>query len=162
MAKYPPIDGEFAQWYAQEFMEDGPQREKRWKAICDISTKATSRTVEVLVRLAFATKAAPNGHKDAELDAAYEQIISLLRAHDQPFDPSKHGRDLQVVSAAALVRLFKMRPDAALSVTTTAFRGSREPKLPMNLVGLAEQALGALSRRLHARVAAQEVCALLR
>ncbi|QTC89195.1 GTPase-associated system all-helical protein GASH [Brevundimonas pondensis] len=152
MAKYPLISSDFAGWYAQEFMDETSTRDQRWKTLCDLLANPTAPLVEVLVRLAFATKAPASGHKNADLDAAYQRVVQAFKDHDPAFDPAKSARDFQVVCAAVLVKLFSNRPAAALAVTTTAFAGARKPNLPMDLVNLAGRALIALSAKQHERV----------
>ena len=144
------MDGDFARWYSQEFMEDGAVREARWKAVVAMAAGADYWRVEVLVRLAFAARD-PGGHKNEKLASAYETVVGALRSGGQEFDPAKSARELQVLAAAALVRLFATSADAALAVTTASFRGLREPTLPMQLATLAGRALANLTAQHHAR-----------
>lgn len=144
------MDADFARWYSQEFMDEGTVREARWKAVVAMAENANYWRVEVLVRLAFAAKA-PQGHKNEKLAAAHETVVGALRSGGQDFDPAKSARELQVLAAAALVRLFATSADAALAVTTASFRGLREPALPMQLATLAGRALADLTVRHHAR-----------
>ncbi|WP_420141393.1 GTPase-associated system all-helical protein GASH [Sphingomonas sp.] len=144
------MDANFARWYSQEFMDDGTVREARWKAVVAMAADANYWRVEVLVRLAFAAKD-PGGHKNEKLASAYETVVGALRSGGQEFDPAKSARELQVLAAAALVRLFASSADAALAVTTASFCGLREPALPMQLPTLAARALADLTARHHAR-----------
>lgn len=144
------MDADFARWYSQEFMDDGAVREARWKAVVAMAASADYWRVEVLVRLAFAAKD-PGGHKNTDLASAYETVVGALESDGQDFDPAKSARELQVLAAAALVRLFASSADAALAVTTASFRSIREPALPMQLATLADRALADLTARHHAR-----------
>ena len=144
------MDADFARWYSQEFMDEGAVREARWKAVVAMAANANYWRVEVLVRLAFAAKD-PGGHKNEKLATAYETVVAALRSGGQEFDPAKSAREMQVLAAAALVRLFATSADAALAVTTASFRDLREPQLPMQLATLAARALAALTAKHHAR-----------
>ncbi len=157
MAQALLMTPEFARWYAQAFMEEGPRRETRWQGVVNMAAKATHITTEVLVRLAFQTKAPAAGRKSENLDDAYQTVVSTLSGGDASFDPAQSKRELQILAAAALERAFSRLPDAALAVTTTSFVGARKIDLPMDLVGLAESALTMLSRRGHERVDADKL-----
>ena len=157
MAQPPVMTPEFASWYAQTFMEEGPRREMRWQGVVSMAAKATHITTEVLVRLAFQTKVPPAGRKSENLADAYQTVLSTLQGGDTSFDPAQSARELQILAAAALERAFDRLPDAALAVTTTSFGTARKAELPMDLVGLAENALATLSGRGHERVQADKL-----
>lgn len=148
--KTPEMSGDFARWYTQEFMDDGAIRDARWKAVVAMAAGADWWRIEVLVRLAFGAKD-PGGHKNEKLATAYAAILAAVRAGDQSFDPIKSARELQVLSAATLVRLFATKADAALTVTTASFGGHRKIELPMDIAALAERALTELTARQHKR-----------
>ncbi len=157
MAQAPVMTPEFARWYAQAFMEEGPRRQTRWQGVVNMAAKATHIDTEVLVRLAFQTKAPAAGRKSENLADAYQTVVSTLSGGDASFDPAQSARELQILAAAALEGAFPRLPDAALAVTTTSFVGARKADLPMDLVGLAENALTTLSRRGHERVGADKL-----
>lgn len=158
MTKIPEIDADFARWYAEAFMDEGAKRDQRWRGVVNVAAaKADHRTAEVLIRLAFKTHVPAAGRKSEDLDDVYKSIVSTISGGDVAFDPSQSARELQILAAAALVRLFNTLPDAALSVTMASFGRMRSPNLPMDLVGLAEEALVALSGRKHARVDIDEL-----
>lgn len=157
MAKLPEMSVDFANWYADAFMEDGSRREMRWKGVVELASKADHLTAEVLTRLAFRTAVPASGRKGESLADAYSTVVSTIPGGDASFDPSKHPRELQVLAAAALARLFRTLPDAALVVTTSAMGGLRKTDLPMDLVGMAEAGLVALSARKHVRESVDEI-----
>lgn len=144
------MDADFARWYSKEFMEAGAVRDARWNAVVVMAMGANFSRVEVLVRLAFGAKD-PAGHKNEKLAGAYEAVLGAVRAGEQGFDPAKSARELQILAAAALVRLFETSADAALTVTTASFGGIRNPELPMALATLAAHALIDLTARHHKR-----------
>lgn len=144
------MDADFARWYSQEFMEDGALREARWKAVVAVAAGVNLSRIEVLVRLAFGAKD-PAGHKNENLTGAYEAILGAIKAGEQSFNPANSARELQVLAAAALVRLFETSAGAALSVTTASFGGLRKPELPMDLATLAARALKDMTARHHKR-----------
>lgn len=150
--KQAPMNADFAQGYAQEFLDEGTRREARWKSIVEIARTATHLTVEALVRIAFATKAPAAGYKHEKLAETYQTLVGMIAANDSTFNPERDARDLQFVCASVLRRLFGSKPDAALAVTTTSFGGHRKTNLSMDLTALAGQALDALSASQHTRI----------
>lgn len=157
MAKMPEMSLDFARWYTEAFMDEGAKRDLRWKGVVDVTAKANHKTAEVLTRLAFQTPVPAAGRKTENLGEIYKTVISTISGGDAAFDPSQSARELQILAAAALVRLVQTSPDAALIVTTASFGGARRPDLPMDLAGLAERALAALSGRKHARIGIDEL-----
>lgn len=157
MAQAHEMTPEFARWYAQAFMDEGPRRKTRWQGVVNMAAKVTHITTEVLVRLAFQTKVPATGRKSENLAEAYQTVVSALSGGDTTFDPAESARELQILSAAALDRAFLRLPDTALAVTTTSFSGARKLDLPMDLVGSAEDALAVWSGRKHERVGADKL-----
>ena len=157
MAKIPEMNSDFARWYAESFMDEGAKREMRWKGVVDVTTKATHLTAEVLTRLAFQTPVPASGRKSEDLSETYSKLMPVICGGDVGFDPTQSARELQILAAAALVRLVATLPDAALIVTTASFAGSRQPDLPMDLAGAAEKGLVTLSARKHARTGIEEL-----
>lgn len=157
MAKLPEMNAEFARWYSESFMDEGAKRDIRWKGIVDVANKAGHLTAEVLTRLAFKTPVPPSGRKSEDLGESYSKLIAAISGGELGFDPVQSARELQVLAAAALVRLVATLPDAALIVTTASFAGNRKPDLPMDLVGAAEKGLVSLSGRKHARTKIEEL-----
>jgi hypothetical protein len=156
MAKTPEMDPNFAAWYAQVFMDEGTTRAARWKGVVDTAAAANYQMVEVLLRLAFAS-GAPSGTKNETLEESYRAVLATISGDGKPVDPTTSRRELQVLAAAVLVRLFAWMSDAALGVTTTSFNSARKPDLPMDLVGLAHRALHDLSHRNHGRPEVKEL-----
>jgi len=147
------MTSDFARWYAQEFMDEGETRAARWKSVVALTQDAGPATIEVLVRLAFDAKD-PKGFKSEKLASAHAAIVKSI---GQDFDDARNGRELQVLAAASLVRLFENDPDAALAVTTASFGGLRKPELPMDVASLAARALVSLTANRHKRFEAADV-----
>jgi len=157
MTTVPEMTKDFARWYVDAFMDDGANRDLRWKGVVEVAANADHLTAEVLTRLAFQTPVPASGRKNEELSEAYSNVISTIAGGDVAFDPAQSVRELQILAAAALARLVVTHPDAALVVTTASFGGYRKPDLPMDLAGLAEDALVTLSGRKHARIGSDEL-----
>jgi hypothetical protein len=152
MAKMPEMDDDFARWYAEAFMDEGKIRAARWKGVVETAAMAAGlTTVEVLVRYAFSTAAPADGGKNKDLAEAHQSVLATISGGSSPIDPSVSRRELQILSAAVLVRLFSTLPDAAIAVLNASFEGRRTADLPMDLAGLAKRALVELSRKKHAR-----------
>ncbi|MDY1032144.1 GTPase-associated system all-helical protein GASH [Stenotrophomonas sp. CFBP8980] len=157
MAKVPGMSSDFAGWYTDTFMDEGARRDMRWKGVVELAGKATHITVEVLARLAFRTVVPASGRKGESLDEEYASVLSTISGGDPYIDGVRDARELQVLAAATLSRLLGTMPDAALVVTTAAAGGLRKVNLPMDLVGLAESAIIALSARKHIRQNEEEL-----
>lgn len=151
MAKTPEMDADFARVYAETFMEEGPVRTQRWKGVVDTCAGAGYQTAEVLVRYAFETSAPPQGSKNENLAEKHLSILTTIAGGGGPMNPQTSRRELQVLSAMVLKRLFATLPDAPIAVLNASFVGQRTADLPMDLRGLASQALLDLSKRQHAR-----------
>lgn len=157
MAKLPEMNGDFARWYADAFMDDGARRDSRWRGVVELAAKADHLTAEVLTRLAFRTVVPASGRKGEGLADTFATVVSTISGGDASFDAARDARELQVLAAATLARLVSTSSDAALVVTTAAVGGLRTTELPMDLVGLAESALVALSARKHVRQSVDEI-----
>lgn len=157
MAKLPEMTADFANWYAESFMDDGAKRDLRWKGVVAVATKADYLTAEVLARLAFQTPVPAAGRKNEMLSETYKKVVSTISGGDATFNPAQSARELQILAAAVLFRLVGNFPAAALIVATTSFGGNRKPELPMDLSGKAEKALVELSGRKHARAKIDEL-----
>lgn len=151
MAKTPDMNADFARWYAEAFMDEGQVRTRRWKGVVDTAAAANYLTVEVLVRYAFATTAPANGGKNEELAKKHLALLTTISGNSSPMDPAENRRELQILSAAVLVRLFSWLPDAAVAVLNASCEGKRTAELPMDIVGLAKKAIIEFSRKKHAR-----------
>jgi len=156
MAKTPEMSSDFAGWYTSCFMDEGSVRAARWKGVVDTAAASDYKTVEVLLRLAFGV-GAPAGTKSESLDDHYRTVVDKISGDGTALESAGSQRELQVLAAAVLVRLFSSLPDAAIGVTTTSFNGARAPELPMDLAGLAQNALLELSRIKHNRAEAKEL-----
>ena len=151
MAKTPDMTAEFAQWYVEAFMDDGEVRTHRWKGVVDTAQVADHLMVEVLVRYAFATKAPAAGGKNEELSSKHQTLLAKISGTESPMNPSEFRRELEILSAAVLVRLFSTLPDAAIAVLNASCGGKRTVDLPMDLVGRAKKAMVAFSQKKQLR-----------
>jgi len=151
MAKTPEMSTDFARWYTDSFMEEGKTRAARWKGVVDTAAAADFITVEVLVRYAFATTVPAEGWKHENLAERHRAVLASISGGTSPMVPATDRRELQVLCAAVLARLFATLPVAAIAVLNASFEGSRTADLPMDLAGLAKHALVELSRKKHAR-----------
>ncbi|MBH1817147.1 hypothetical protein JAK53_00065 [Stenotrophomonas maltophilia] len=157
MAKLQGMSSNFAKWYSDAFMDDGDRRDMRWNGLVELAGKANHVTIEVLARLAFQTAVPAFGRKGESLDDEYKAVVSTISGDDSQFDGARDVRELQLLAAATLERLLGTMPDAALVITTAAVGGLRRPDLPMDLVGMAENAIVALSASKHIRQKDDEV-----
>lgn len=151
MAKTPVMSADFARWYHDAFMDEGPARDRRWKAVVDTAANSNYSAVEVLTRYAFATVAPSDGGKVESLVKVHEELLRMLSSDGPQLDPKSSKREIQILSAAVLERLFSSMPDAAIAVLNASFEGQRAADLPMNLPMLAKKALVDLARKHHAR-----------
>jgi GTPase-associated system helical domain len=138
----PDMDPNFARWYGDVSMEDS-KAQARWIGLNQATASPNRATVEVLTRLAFDTRASAGGYKEPALAEKLKSFHAAFQAADSDYEPKK--RESQVLAASALVQLFRSYSLAPLAVTTASFDGARTLDLPMNLVGMAEQAIETLS-----------------
>ena len=136
----PAMHKDFPRWHAEVAVgTDVEHKTARWIAVHALAEDADRPMVEALVRLAFDTTRQPPAGPYLEI------IHQAFRDADDTFDPKKAQRELQVFAGACLSLLFersdKIGAAAALSVATAAFVGARSPRLPLDLVGQAEDAL---------------------
>src|SRR3954447_10500431 len=132
--KVAPMNPDFARWYGEVSLDE-ELAQARWAGVDQIVATGNRATVEVLVRLAFDTKAGGAGHKNPELAEKLKEFHAAFTATEN-YDPAA-TRENQILAACALVQLFEFYSLAALAITTTAFGGARKPQLPMDLIGLA-------------------------
>ncbi len=153
MAKVPEMSADFARWYSEVFMDDGEARGLRWTGIVNVTTnrKISTKEIEILSRLVFAGNTPASGRKGEDFKDTYDNLVSTISGDDPTFCSSQNSRELQILAAVALSRLFKKLPDAAIAVTTSSFNGVRVPELPLDLLGIAEDSLVELSGRMHIR-----------
>jgi hypothetical protein len=135
----PDMDPNFARWYGDVSMEDS-KAQARWIGLNQATAAPNRATVEVLTRLAFDTRVSAGGYKEPALAEKLKSFHAAFLAADSDYKPEK--RESQVLAASALVQSYSLAP---LAVTTASFDGARTLDLPMNLVGMAEQAIGTLS-----------------
>lgn len=151
MAKTPEMNADFARWYAEAFMDEGHTRDARWKGVVDTAAAANYETVEVLVRYAFATSAPADGGKNEDLAEQHQAVLASISGSGSPLSPQASRRELQILSATVLIRLFTTLPDSAIAVLNASFGGRRTADLPMDLASLAKRALVELSQKKHER-----------
>jgi GTPase-associated system helical domain len=134
---------DFARWCSEVSMNE-ESRTGRWLAIDQITTDVIGADVEVLVRLAFRAKPLGVGSKEKSLVERLNYLLEVFRKHDEEFDRNA-VREIQILAACTLVNLFRSDARAALAVTTAGVAGGRNPELPMDIFGLAENAIHSLS-----------------
>jgi hypothetical protein len=130
---------DFPRWYAPLSVEDDKTRRyARFVSVSRIAASANRDLVEALIRLAFSTRQMPVG-------GTASLLLEAIKAEDDTFDPTTATQEFRVLAGATLHLLFERNDDlgaaAALSVTTTYFSGARVPKLPLDIICLAEAAL---------------------
>jgi hypothetical protein len=140
-----------------EISVDGAGRDELWKGVFAFAQKYERAKAEVLVRLAFGTKAPAAGHRQVPLEQALAAFHKSLSDAYPSFEPG--GRLDQILAAAALLQLFDGSSVTAMAVTTTACGVARQPDLPIDLVTLAENAISCLaaSRRIRPNLATVKV-----
>lgn len=133
---------DFAKLFS-DISTDGAGRTERWVGIEAYAGTYEQARIEVLARLAFATKPPAGGHQQEDLSTA----LAAFRTALSEADPSiEHGvRQDQILAAGALLQLFGSRSTAAMVVTTTSCGGARKLSLPIDLVVAAENALSSLA-----------------
>ena len=151
MAEVPEMDGQFARWYADAFMDEGTTRGLRWNGVVEVSRLTDAKTLEVLCRLAFPSRNPVKGSKAWPLGDAYDHVAATLSVGDEGFIPERNTREMQILAAAALDRMAATSASSANAVLTTSCGGARAPELPMDLAGRAHRAILAHSHRKHAR-----------
>ncbi|MDN7742285.1 GTPase-associated system all-helical protein GASH [Burkholderia gladioli] len=133
---------EFPKLFA-EISTDGAERDQRWAGIKAFVGTWSAPKVEVLVRLAFGTKAPAGGQRQEELAQGLVEFHKAFSDIDPSFESG--GRQDQVLAAAALLQFWTTDSRAAMALTTTACGGARKADLPIDLVTSAENALTRLS-----------------
>jgi hypothetical protein len=135
----PPMHDEFPRWMHElDLGTRGDSLERRWAGVASIVAEFTPGDVEALVRLSFRTRA-------LAATTPVQKFRAAFRKTDPEFEVHGNDRELEVLAGACLVALFAQETPtssvAALAITTAAAGGARKPKLPMDLVGLAEAAI---------------------
>lgn len=154
-----PMHRDFARWYdAVSIGDAATRRSARWEGVVSLVTNAERGTVEALLRLAYAGRAAP-------ATQAVQTIRQAFKDADETFDMNGNDRELQVLSGAVLAALMedlesKEAPAAALAATTASLSGARKPNLPMDLAALGEVAILRHGEANRKRPALGEVAAL--
>ena len=77
--------------------------------IDEIAANVDKAYVEVLVRLAFGTKAPAGGNKEPKLVEKLAAFHTALRNHDDTYDPAA-AREVRVLAASVLAQLFELIP----------------------------------------------------
>jgi hypothetical protein len=134
----PPMHDEFPRWMRELDLGIGDSLERRWAGVAGIIAESTPEDVEALVRLSFRTRA-------PAATTPVQKFRVAFRKADPEFPARGNDRELEVLAGACLVALLAQETPtssvAALAITTAALGGARKPKLPMDLVGLAEAAI---------------------
>lgn len=127
----------FPRWYATlEFAGDPQKRELRRAGIESYLRSIQAEDIEVIIQLAFRSRESPAGA---------QKFSNALAAADESYDALGNERELQVLAATALLVLAQGNSAnaarAALAITTSGVGAARQPTLPMDLQGFAEDAL---------------------
>lgn len=137
------MHAEFPVWVREfELGEDINAREKCWTGVVAFVNDAEGDDVEELIRLAFKTRQKAS-------TPFLKKFHSAL--HDaNPEAVPGNDREMEVLAGCCLVVMLdiddaELAALAALAITTTSAGGGRKHKLPMDIVGLAENALIRLS-----------------
>lgn len=154
--KIAPLDADFVRWIGEISLEEGAAA-ARWPGVQKLASQSDPQLIEVLVRLAFSTKAPASGHKDPALSEKLQSFHGAF-ASVAGYDPAAK-REAQVLAACTLARLFRFEAGAPLAVTIASLGGAHVPELPMNLVALAEGAIKVLakSRRVRPDIASLQI-----
>lgn len=134
-----PMHPDFARWYrAVELDDNQERRQARWDAVGVLREKANFALVEALIRLAFKTRQLPASN-------SLQLMRDVFTEQDETFPAQGNDREMQILAGASLAAIMEDDGDvaccAALAVTTTSMAGGRRAELPMDLNGLAENAL---------------------
>lgn len=126
----------------------------RWSGLQKLTQGIDYDDIETLVCLALKTRQVPAAPVVAKIVSFFQQ--------DPSFSATKNARELEVLSAVALLEIAnstasKLSSDAALSVITSLAGGARRVNLPFNLLDLATTAVETLSRGAGRRLAAPSV-----
>ncbi len=138
------INPDFVKWYRTVGVDENRERlEARFKGVQALLKAATYKDVETLIKLAFSTKQRPSSE-------SLERVSNFFKQFDDLFD-ARDDKELKLLSASALTLLLESSSHVlsltGLSIKTTACGGARTPNLPMDLPGLAEQALANSAER---------------
>ena len=125
---------DFPTWYATVEAGQGGKAAARWAGVSKAIAEPKTDEVEALIRLALKSRQGP-------VQSVSDRIIGNIRAGDPTFDTTSVDREVQVLAASALVARLIPSDIAALSLTTAHLDGARKPGLPMDLFGLAENAV---------------------
>lgn len=134
-----PVHPDFARWYSAVGLGNEDSRRKgRGEGVRLVAERADNPMVEMLIRLAFKSR-------QTATESAVKEIRGILKEADETFEMQGNDRELQILAGASLAVLMesesKSAAYAALAVSTTGFAGARKTELPMDLSGLAEEAL---------------------
>jgi len=135
---------DFPTWVGEfELGEDVDAREKCWGGVVAFVNDADSDDVEGLVRLAYNTR------QKAQTSFLEKFRTALQDANPESVVP-RNDREMQVLAGCSLVVLLGsddtgLAALVALAITTASAAGGRKHKLPMDIAGLAENALLRLS-----------------
>jgi hypothetical protein len=144
-----PMHQDFPGWYLTVGInEDENRTQLRWEGLQGLISEADNDIIETLLRLAFHSKQRPSTD-------SVSRFRQFFRGADETFESSGNERELQVLAGAALAVMMEsnesMAARAALSVTTTALAGARQPDLPFDIVTLAQRAIEIVAEKKRAR-----------
>lgn len=121
--------------------------ERRWKGLSELIEIAGVAEIEAMVRICFRSRHRPQ-------PPVLDRIRGAFGKFDDAFDGIGDERELEVLCAAALLRLCRSEQgdgaSAALRITTAA-SGGRPSNIGIDIVGAAEAALDSLAKSARKR-----------
>jgi hypothetical protein len=140
---------DFPRWYREVAVDSDRERlQRRWAGITVLIEQMKRNEIEALIRIAFRAKTKPSADD-------LNRIRQAFKSQDDLFDMQGNDRELEILCGSALAELIEGSDDVAsacaLSITTTFLGGSRTVSLPMDLPGLAENAIKRISEENRTR-----------
>ncbi len=141
---------DFPIWYSTVEATPSGKTASRWRGVDQAISELPKADVEALVRMALRTR-----HSAAQ--AASDAFVENVRACDETFDSTAADREIQILAASGLAGRLSSSSVDALSLTTAGLDGARKPQLPMDLFGLAENAVRRLAVSTRRRLELKEL-----
>jgi limonene-1,2-epoxide hydrolase len=134
---------DFPRWYREVGVDENRDRlQRRWMGVSAFVRGMTEKDIENALRVVFRAKSTATAEGLA-------RIRQIFKDADDLFDMNGNDREMEVLCGAGLAVLIERNDDlaasGALSVTTAALNGTRAAELPMNLLALAETAIGRIA-----------------
>ena len=135
---------DFPTWYATVEAGEEGKATARWAGVAKVISNPQVDEVEALIRFTLKTRQGPD-------QAVATRIVDNIRAGDPTFGTAAAEREVQVLAASALTVRLLPSDSAALALTTAHLDGARKPALPMDLFGMAENAVRTKAHSSRAR-----------